>query len=138
MTQLPSGDRPPPELPDELEVAVYRSPRHELMYVYLPMTAPAERVEDEASGALAAKNTGHDPREKEPPECDLASLPEVLLDRFGVPEFSFAFTLTPGRKLVAADAETVLRAIQNQGFYLQMPPQITPGETPDAKNPHER
>lgn len=54
---------------------------------------------------------------------NFANVPAVLLNIFGTPEFSFAFDLQPERKLVIkADATEVCRVIQENGFYLQLPP----------------
>ena len=107
----------------ELGVEVFRSPRHELMYLYLPAT---ETLESAAPASDVAST------------ADLSVIPELLLKRFGPPEFSFAFVLRPDRELAAVDGTAVLRAIAEQGFYLQMPPVLSMPETPDAQNPHER
>ena len=50
------------------------------------------------------------------------------LDATGLycPEPVMLLQLAPGRKLARADAQQVLAAIEEQGFYLQMPP--TPDE----------
>lgn len=100
-----------------IPLEVYRSSRHELMYVYLPARADVET-----------------------PSADLSVLPEELLKRFGTPVYALAFELTPERKLAAADAGQVLSALKKQGFYLQMPPTLhveRTTQTPDARNPHE-
>ena len=107
MTDLIGGRLP-------LALEVYRSSRHELMYVYL-LAQP----------------------EQDAPSADLSLLPEVLLERFGRPVYAFSFELTQGRKLAAADADQVRAAVAERGFYLQMPPTLSTTETPDAVNPHE-
>ncbi len=102
---------------EEIPLEIYRSSRHELMYVYLPARA-----------------------EVETPSADLSVLPEALLQRFGSPVYTLSLDLTPERKLAAADATQVLAAIKEQGFYLQMPPTLNverTTQTPDARNPHE-
>lgn len=104
-----------------LQIAVYRSSRHELMYLYLP----------------ALKLNSEQEQEAQADHADLSVLPEVLLQRFGTPQFSFSFELTPKRVLATTDAVTVHSAIVDQGFYLQMPPRVVAAETPDARNPHE-
>ncbi len=71
---------------------VFRSPRREGMYLYV----------DKQQG--------------------IAELPEALLTTFGTPESVMTLLLTPDRKLARADAATVLDAIEQNGFYLQMPP----------------
>jgi len=53
---------------------------------------------------------------------DLARVPDVLLQTFGKPEHVMTLLLSSGKKLARADAEQVMAAIQNQGFYLQLPP----------------
>ncbi len=75
---------------------VYRSPRRAEMYLYVDM------------------------------ERGLVDVPEPLLASFGEPEKALSLLLTPDRKLARADAAEVLAAIQQQGFYLQLPP--TPEE----------
>lgn len=52
----------------------------------------------------------------------LARVPEALLLQFGRPEPALRLNLTPERKLAQADAPTVLEAIAERGFYLQVPP----------------
>lgn len=72
--------------------SVYRSPKEEGMYLYVDK-----------------KN-------------DLESVPEELLKRFGKPELAMTLLLTPEKKLARADAGRVIEMIQEQGFYLQIPP----------------
>ena len=74
------------------DVAVYRSKRILDMYVYV----------DEAR--------------------DPMSLPEDLLKRFGKPVEAMRFRLAANRSLARVDAEQVLSAIANEGYYLQLPP----------------
>ena len=50
------------------------------------------------------------------------NIPEQLLLLFGKPEFTLEFELTKDRKLALADANQVIKSIDEQGFYLQMPP----------------
>lgn len=71
---------------------VFRSPRREGMYLYV------ERSEG------------------------LARVPETLVARFGTPEPAFVFRLHGERRLARASAPQVLKALAEQGFYLQMPP----------------
>lgn len=73
-------------------IEVFRSPREEGLYLFV----------DRKEG--------------------LARVPEVLLARFGKPESAMILNLEPTRKLARANAETVLNAINEQGFYLQIPP----------------
>jgi uncharacterized protein YcgL (UPF0745 family) len=53
----------------------------------------------------------------------LEELPAELLAGFGKPELALNLVLTPERRLARADAATVLAALDEHGFYLQLPPQ---------------
>ena len=57
---------------------------------------------------------------------DFARVPESLRKQFQPEELAMSLVLEPGRKLARADSETVMAAISEQGYYLQMPP--PPGE----------
>ena len=77
---------------------VFRSPKREGMYLYVDRSAGLTRVPDE------------------------------LLNVFGKPVSALVLQLTPTRRLAQADAREVRAAIEDQGFYLQMPPAVgTPG-----------
>jgi uncharacterized protein YcgL (UPF0745 family) len=52
----------------------------------------------------------------------LADVPEALLGQFGETEVVMTLLLEPGRKLARANATEVLAKIEEQGYYLQMPP----------------
>lgn len=52
----------------------------------------------------------------------LSRVPEALLEQFGKPELAMTMILTPEKKLARADIDKVLKALDEQGFYLQMPP----------------
>jgi uncharacterized protein YcgL (UPF0745 family) len=52
----------------------------------------------------------------------LARVPEPLLKRFGEPREVMTVLLDGRRKLARADADEVRQSIEEQGFYLQMPP----------------
>jgi uncharacterized protein YcgL (UPF0745 family) len=82
--------------------SVYRSPRKEGMYLYVEKSDELSRV------------------------------PEPLLKQFGTPELAMTLALHPERKLARATAEEVLAAIEENGFYLQMPP--VPGERNDENH----
>lgn len=60
----------------------------------------------------------------------LARVPDALLAQFGEPQHAMTFKLYAGRRMARVDAAEVLRAIAEQGFYLQLPP--TPGADPAA------
>ena len=72
--------------------SVYRSPKKDGMYVYVP------------------KNEGVD------------NLPEALLAQMGTPGHVMDLLLTPERTLARVNVIEVMQAIAEQGFYLQMPP----------------
>lgn len=78
---------------------VFRSPRREGMYLYV----------DKAEG--------------------LARVPEHLRQVFGEPESALVLHLKPERRLARADAAEVLAALEDPGFYLQMPPLSETGNT---------
>jgi hypothetical protein len=70
---------------------VYRSKRKEGMYLYIEKSAGVE------------------------------NLPAALLKQFGTPEHAMVLVLTPEKKLANADIRKVIKAVQTEGFYLQMP-----------------
>jgi hypothetical protein len=72
--------------------SIYRSEKNEGMYLYV----------DKAEG--------------------LTRVPEALLLRFGKAELAMTLLLHPERKLARADVATVLQAIADNGFFLQLPP----------------
>lgn len=53
---------------------------------------------------------------------DLSAVPEALLERFGRPVEALSLMLSADRPLARADAARVLAAIEEEGYYLQMPP----------------
>mgnify|MGYP003993630105 FL=1 len=73
-------------------VEVFRSSRKKGTYLYLPRGASFDE------------------------------LPEVLRQTFGSPELALSLNLTSERQLARYDAEEVLSAISEQGFFLQLPP----------------
>ncbi len=81
---------------DQLPCWVYKSPRKDEMYLYL------------------AREEGFD------------DLPEALLGHFGTPVFVMALTLHAGRPLAREDVTKVMANLREQGFHLQMPPELTP------------
>jgi uncharacterized protein YcgL (UPF0745 family) len=52
----------------------------------------------------------------------LEDVPEDLLSRIGELTPVMSLLLTPERSLARADVTLVLASIQDQGYYLQMPP----------------
>lgn len=73
-------------------VQIFRSSRKEEMYLYV----------EKAKG--------------------LEDVPEVLMKQFGEAESVMTMLLDPTRKLARANTAEVLKNIEDQGFYLQMPP----------------
>lgn len=56
---------------------------------------------------------------------DFEDLPEPLRQAFGEPAHVMFLDLTPGRRLAHADPAEVLRALQDPGYYLQLPPKLS-------------
>ncbi|MEE2732684.1 MAG: YcgL domain-containing protein [Pseudomonadota bacterium] len=72
--------------------SVYRSDKKEGMYIYVPKQEPFEQV------------------------------PEALMQTFGTPGHVMDLMLTPERTLARVDVKQVIQGIQQNGYYLQMPP----------------
>jgi uncharacterized protein len=72
--------------------SVYRSPRKQGTYLYVPEGASLEE------------------------------LPGELLQAFGPPVFVLSVELTPDRELAQEDARDVIHNLAKQGYHLQMPP----------------
>lgn len=73
-------------------VSVYKSANKDEMYLYLNKADGLNRV------------------------------PEDLLKVFGKPVHTMDMILTPKKSLARADVSKVLSALQESGYYLQMPP----------------
>ena len=56
----------------------------------------------------------------------LQDLPEALAEQFGPGVHVTDLILSPERPLSRADVNKVMAAVQQQGFYLQMPPPPDP------------
>ncbi|GEK73912.1 MULTISPECIES: YcgL domain-containing protein [Halomonas] len=52
----------------------------------------------------------------------LEDVPEALLERFGTPVSALTLILTPEKPLARTRGAEVMAAIEEKGFYLQMPP----------------
>lgn len=76
----------------KLFVDIYRSSKKEGMYLYVTKDA------------------------------NLDELPELLQKEFAKRELAMSIELTPEKKLASADVRKVITCIQDQGYYLQMPP----------------
>lgn len=57
-----------------------------------------------------------------PTKNDFSALPKALMRLFGQPEFAFEFNLSTRKKLAEVDSHTVIKNLQEEGFYLQIPP----------------
>ena len=68
---------------------------------------------------------------------DVSKLPEALMLAFGSPTKVMDLVLTPEKKLARADAEKVLASIEEQDFYLQMPPADQDAEANLAMAPRD-
>ncbi|MFD1215538.1 YcgL domain-containing protein [Microbulbifer celer] len=73
---------------------IYRSPKDEELYLYVDKQQGMEKV------------------------------PEKLRALFGKPVHVTTMLLTAERKLARADVDRVMQALQEQGYYLQMPPVV--------------
>lgn len=56
----------------------------------------------------------------------LSRVPAALLQSFGTATEVLTFALHAERPLARARASEVLQALQDQGFYLQVPPELGP------------
>ncbi|MDR9436827.1 MAG: YcgL domain-containing protein, partial [Thiohalophilus sp.] len=57
-----------------------------------------------------------------PGEDDWSTVPENILNLLGETEQFLELSLTPERRLARCTGAEVIAAIEEQGFYLQMPP----------------
>lgn len=57
-----------------------------------------------------------------PTKNDFSALPKTLLHLFGQPEFTFKFDLSSRKQLAEVETQTVIQNLQEEGFYLQIPP----------------
>lgn len=75
----------------EIECDVYKSKKKDETYVFIPTATP------------------------------LSDLPEKLLTVLGQAEKIMRLKLTPDKKMARGSAEEIIKSIEKQGFYLQMP-----------------
>ncbi len=75
----------------ELECAVYKSQKKDETYIFIPTKTP------------------------------LSELPVELLKVLGQAEMVMTLLLTPDKKMARGTAKEIMKAIDEQGFYLQMP-----------------
>ncbi len=57
---------------------------------------------------------------------DFSSIPNDILKSIGHPEYVMQLEITPERKLARENATDVLKGIDANGFFIQMPPTIHP------------
>lgn len=62
---------------------------------------------------------------------DFSIVPEELLKQLGQLSFVMELELHPARKLARENVEQVITALENRGFFVQMPPTITPQAIPE-------
>lgn len=55
---------------------------------------------------------------------DFTQVPEELMKSFGKPDFAMMLNLATREKLASADIERVKQMLNEQGYYLQVPPPI--------------
>ena len=58
---------------------------------------------------------------------EFEDLPEELQNLFGQPQPVMGLVLSPQRKLAQVDVNTVIEHLENNGYFLQLPPK-TPTE----------
>ncbi|HEY5789687.1 MAG TPA: YcgL domain-containing protein [Gammaproteobacteria bacterium] len=58
---------------------------------------------------------------------DFARVPDALLRQLGELERVLELELHAARRLARADPAAVMRALRDDGFYLQLPPRDEPG-----------
>lgn len=54
--------------------------------------------------------------------CQFEDLPPELQQRFGAPSFVMRLDLSSARKLARVDVDQVISSLDEQGYYLQLPP----------------
>ena len=57
---------------------------------------------------------------------DFSSIPEAILKSIGQPEYVMQLEITSERKLAREKATDILKGIEENGFFIQMPPTIHP------------
>jgi len=55
-------------------------------------------------------------------EDDFSRVPATVMSYFGKPERAMELELTPDRRLARADAAEVIAKLNENGFYIQLPP----------------
>ncbi|MBV1932259.1 MAG: YcgL domain-containing protein [Porticoccaceae bacterium] len=69
---------------------------------------------------------------------DVAQVPEALLSYFGKYELAMTLVLRPDRRLAMVSAEEVLQALDEKGYYLQLPPGKNDTYMQDVRDKNEK
>lgn len=64
---------------------------------------------------------------------DFSALPDDLLKQLGKLNFVMELRLSTERKLARENVENVMTALENRGFFVQMPPTIIPQVIPEPQ-----
>jgi len=59
-------------------------------------------------------------------EDDFSKVPELLMAKFGQPNLVMQLELHEARPLARAETAKVLQQLEEEGYYLQMPPNLRP------------
>lgn len=65
---------------------------------------------------------------------DFSSVPETLFKSIGRLQFVMELQLSPERKLAREDVNRVIASLESKGFFVQMPPVMTPSPMNIANN----
>ena len=57
---------------------------------------------------------------------DFSKVPQAIIKSIGLPEFVMQLDITPERELAREKATDVIKGIEENGFFIQMPPTIHP------------
>ena len=57
---------------------------------------------------------------------DFSAIPEALFKSLGRLQFVMELQLSPERKLAREDVSRVMDSLESKGFFIQMPPVMTP------------
>ena len=57
-------------------------------------------------------------------QAGLDDVPGALMDKFGVPVHVMTMLITPDKSMARVSGEQILSAINDNGFYLQLPKQL--------------
>ena len=57
---------------------------------------------------------------------DFTDIPEAILKSIGIPSFVMELEITPERQLAREKATDIIKGIEENGFFIQMPPVTHP------------